>query len=127
MSLATLKGMSRTTGQMISGIDYVRQCVSDLLSTPIGTRICNRDYGSNLPNLIDAPMNAATIQRLYAATAMAISRFLPIVTITRLSIDLGTPSAPVLMIELTDAEAPASPSFNVTIPATLLSSRKDLS
>jgi uncharacterized protein len=127
MSLATLKGMSRSTGRMISGIDYVRQCVSDLLTTPIGTRVCNRDYGSNLPDLVDAPMNAATIQRIYAATAMAISRFLPIVTIIRLSIDLGTPSAPVLTIELTDAEAPAAPSFNVTIPANLLSARKDFS
>lgn len=50
-------GMNRTTGKALSGIDHLRQRVADVLTTPIGTRIMRRDYGSRVFELIDNPMN----------------------------------------------------------------------
>jgi phage baseplate assembly protein W len=65
-------GMSATTGRALSGIDHVRQSVTDILTTPIGTRVMRRDYGSKLFELIDAPMNRETLLELYKATAEAL-------------------------------------------------------
>ncbi len=36
-----------------------------------------RDYGSDLPKLVDAPMNLSTLSRIYAATADAIRLWEP--------------------------------------------------
>lgn len=36
-----------------------------------------REYGSELYRLVDAPMNAGTLLRLYAATAEALQRWEP--------------------------------------------------
>ncbi|MBB2777202.1 UNVERIFIED_ORG: phage baseplate assembly protein W, partial [Comamonas terrigena] len=43
--------MDRTTGRRISGIDHVRQSVADILTTPLGSRLERRNYGSLLPSL----------------------------------------------------------------------------
>ncbi len=50
-------GMSRTTGKAISGMDHLRQRIADVLTTPIGTRVMRRDYGSRVFELIDNPTN----------------------------------------------------------------------
>ncbi|MEA1988963.1 MAG: GPW/gp25 family protein [Pseudomonadota bacterium] len=49
--------MNRTTGKVLSGIDHLRQRIADVLTTPIGTRVMRRDYGSRVFELIDNPMN----------------------------------------------------------------------
>ncbi|WP_218644497.1 GPW/gp25 family protein [Thiomicrorhabdus cannonii] len=49
--------MSRTTGKAISGMDHLRQRIADVLTTPIGTRVMRRDYGSRVFELIDNPTN----------------------------------------------------------------------
>ena len=72
-----MNGISALTGKTLSGIDHLRQSIRDILTTPIGSRVMRRDYGSRLPALIDAPMNAATLLDLYAATAEALSTWEP--------------------------------------------------
>ncbi|MDO8908910.1 MAG: GPW/gp25 family protein [Pseudohongiella sp.] len=72
-----MTGMNATTGRRLDGIDHIRQSVEDILTTPIGSRVQRRDYGSLLPELIDQPMNDATLLRLYAASFMAIIRWEP--------------------------------------------------
>ncbi|OWU68265.1 phage baseplate protein [Roseovarius sp. 22II1-1F6A] len=72
-----MNGISALTGTSLSGIDHLRQSIRDILTTPIGSRVMRRDYGSRLPALIDAPMNAATLLDLYAATAEALSTWEP--------------------------------------------------
>ena len=60
--------LSRKTGQSLSSeIENIRQSVTDILTTPIGSRIMRRDYGSKVPDLIDQPMNGALILQLYSA------------------------------------------------------------
>lgn len=70
-----MTGMDRLTGKNIEGAEHIAQSIGDILTTPIGTRVMRRDYGSRLPELIDAPMNRATRQLIAAASAGAIARW----------------------------------------------------
>jgi hypothetical protein len=63
-------GMSRTTGAAIDGLEHITQSVRDILGTPIGTRVGRRDYGSDVPELIDHPLIGANILRLYLPWAI---------------------------------------------------------
>lgn len=72
-----MDGMNAADGKRLGGIDHLRQSLRDILTTPIGTRVMRRDYGSRLYELVDAPLNRDTIAQLYAATAEAIRRWEP--------------------------------------------------
>jgi phage baseplate assembly protein W len=73
-----MTGMQVKTGRAItSELEHIRQSVTDILTTPIQTRLMRRDYGSVLPELIDHPLNTKNILRLYAAIAVAIIRWEP--------------------------------------------------
>ena len=72
-----MKGMNAKTGRATTGLDHLYQSIDKILTTPIGTRIARRDFGSELPELVDAPNNATTRVRLYAATATALMRWEP--------------------------------------------------
>jgi len=67
--------MNRFTGRHLDGFNHLRQSIADILSTPIGTRVMRRDYGSRLPELVDRPFNAQTRLEMYAATAEALRRW----------------------------------------------------
>lgn len=81
--------MDRTTGRRIAGIDHVRQSVADILTTPLGSRLERRNYGSLLPSLIDQPDNAHTRLRCYAAIASALMKWEPRLRITRVGMSTG--------------------------------------
>ena len=76
--------MNRTTGQSITGLDHLRQSLGDILTTPIGSRVMRREYGSLVPELIDHPDNIATQVRVYAAVASALMRWEPRFRLTRI-------------------------------------------
>ncbi|MDF3935352.1 GPW/gp25 family protein [Pseudomonas citronellolis] len=75
--------MNRTTGSSIGTLDHIRQSVADILTTRIGTRCMRREYGSQLPELVDQPFNDATRLRVYAATVMALMRWEPRIRVSR--------------------------------------------
>jgi hypothetical protein len=81
--------MDKKTGRRISGIDHIRQSISDILTTPIGSVVMKREYGSLLPELIDHPTNSANTLRMMAATVIAISQWEPRVTVNRIGLALG--------------------------------------
>jgi phage baseplate assembly protein W len=70
-----MEGTNATTGKALGGIDHLRQSIADILGTPIGTRVMNRDYGSRLPRLVDAPVNRSTVMDIIAATVEALKRW----------------------------------------------------
>lgn len=72
-----MRGTHLATGKPVSGVEHLRQSVADILSTPIGSRVMRRDYGSNIPALVDQPDNPATQVRVYAAAATALMRWEP--------------------------------------------------
>lgn len=75
--IARMDGINATTGKRLGGLQHLRQSISDILRTPIGSRVMRREYGSRLFRLIDAPMNRATLLDLYAATGEALDRWEP--------------------------------------------------
>ena|SRR5450830_438990 len=81
-----MRGMHTVTGKQIDGLDHLRQSIADILTTPIGTRLMRRDYGSLLFELIDQPHNGVTQLRLYAATAKALLRWEPRIKLTQVNI-----------------------------------------
>ncbi|MBF9235588.1 GPW/gp25 family protein [Microvirga alba] len=72
-----MDGIGAATGKTLGGIDHLRQSIRDILTTPIGSRVMRRDYGSRIFSLIDAPINRSTLLEIYAATAEAIGRWEP--------------------------------------------------
>lgn len=81
--------MDSTTGRHITGIAHVRQSVADILTTPLGSRLERRNYGSLLPSLIDQPDNAHTRLRCYAAIASALMKWEPRLRVTRVGMTAG--------------------------------------
>lgn len=106
-------GMDAATGKPLSGLDHLRQRVRDILTTPIGTRVCNRDYGSLLPELVDQPMNGAGRLRLIAATALAVARWEPALRLTR--VNLASPAAGQVELTLEGYDAGSSPATARTL------------
>ncbi len=77
------------SGQAITGINHLQQSIADILTTPIGTRVRRRDYGSDLFELIDAPMTDNNIIEVYAATAVALRKWEPRLQLNRVQAYLG--------------------------------------
>ncbi|HZH44265.1 MAG TPA: GPW/gp25 family protein [Lysobacter sp.] len=116
-----MRGMDARTGRALDGEEHLRQSIADILTTPLGSRVMRRDYGSLLPELIDQPFNGATRTKLYGATATALMRWEPRIRLTRVGITAGdAPGAFTVEIEgrRTDV-APANAYTRLTLPLRL--------
>lgn len=88
-----MKGMNTTTGRSVDGLAHLYQSIAKILTTPIGSRLGRRTFGSELAGLVDAPNNGATRVRLYAAVATALMRWEPRLKLSRITLsvdDAGT-------------------------------------
>jgi len=70
-----MRGMNRITGKELSGIEHLKQSITDILTTPIGSRVMRRDYGARLFELIDRPIEIGFAVELYMATAEALQKW----------------------------------------------------
>ncbi|MDR1463632.1 MAG: GPW/gp25 family protein [Azoarcus sp.] len=86
------QGMNADTGRRLSGLAHIRQSIRTILTTPPGSRVMRRDFGSNIPALIDAPLNAATRLRIMAATAEALIRWEPRIRLSRVTLSASGPA-----------------------------------
>lgn len=93
-----MRGIDAVSGKAIAGVDHLRQSVVDILTTPIGSRVMRRDYGSQLPRLVDAPLNHSTIVDLYAATADALARWEPRFRLSNVGASMPSPGVVVLTV-----------------------------
>ena len=84
-----MTGVDAATGKAITGDAHLAQSIGDILTTPIGTRVGLRDYGSDLFGLVDAPLNPLTRLRAIAATAVAIARWEPRIRVTKVLLGAG--------------------------------------
>lgn len=110
--------MNASTGRSIVDTAHLAQSVADVLTTPIGTRVMRREYGSQLPDLIDWPTNAATRLLAYAATAMALMRWEPRIRLNRVELFLGDrPGQAVLDLDGTLADS--NEAFSLRVPLNL--------
>lgn len=112
-----MKGMNARTGKAIQDDDWLAQAVADVLTTPIGTRVMRRDYGSLVPALIDQALNQATQLQIYAATAGALRRWLPQLQLTRCNLTKGEGGTAAITLEGHRADRPPPNSFTrLTLP-----------
>lgn len=79
-------GMNAATGKYIAGNDHLRQSVHDILMTPIGSRVLLREYGSEILSLIDNPQDDSLRVRFVQASASAISRWEPRITLKKITV-----------------------------------------
>jgi phage baseplate assembly protein W len=91
--------MNARTGRALSRLAHIRQSLADILTTPIGSRVMRRSYGSEVPELIDQPLHGATILRIYAATAHAVMLWEPRISLTGLQLERGTDGSATLLLD----------------------------
>ncbi len=68
-------GMDRHNGRSLHGDAHLVQSIYDILTTPKGSLLMTRDYGSDLPDIIDNPINPLTLIDVYQATAEALVKW----------------------------------------------------
>ena len=91
--------MDMNTGKVITDIEYLRQSIWRILSTPIGERIMRPEFGSRLPDLVDHPFNASTRLAMEAATSDSLARWEPTFDIEEVEVEMYEPG--VVSIKLT--------------------------
>ena len=108
-----MNGIDRHTGRSIAGADHLLQSIDDILSTPIGTRIGRRDYGSLVPEQLDQPNNDLGRLRVIAAAALALMRQEGRARIRRITLSPGASAhSAVLTITGTRTDVPGRPGFS---------------
>lgn len=70
-----MRGVNALNGKALDGLDHLKQSIRDILTTPIGSRVMRRTYGSRLFQLTDAPLNQSTLIEIYSASADAIRKW----------------------------------------------------
>lgn len=68
--------LDNSTGQEIELKQYIKNQIKDVLTTPIGSRVMRRDYGSSFTDLIDMPLNNRLIMQIKAEIISAITKFI---------------------------------------------------
>ncbi len=83
----TFVGMDNTTGRRIKGIAHLRQSVVTILTTPIGSRVLRRDFGSRLYELLDKNVTQSLKMQMYAATVEALRKWEPRLEVKRVLVE----------------------------------------
>ncbi|WP_066738185.1 GPW/gp25 family protein [Cupriavidus sp. D384] len=113
----TYLGLNSATGGAISDLLHIWQSIRDVLTTPVGSRVMRRSYGSDVPSLIDQPLNGMTRLRVMSASVAAIVKWEPRVSVNAVTFASGASSA--LSVDI-DADridgSRASPLGVMTIP-----------
>lgn len=82
------QGMSKDNGLAISEMDHIRQSVADILTTPVGSRVMRRDYGSLIFELVDRPANEENRLLLMAASVQAVMLWEPRISLTSVDVSM---------------------------------------
>lgn len=79
--------LNHDTGGVIEGWAHVVQSIQTILVTRLNTRVFRREFGSQVPELIDAPMNEATLLSVYVSVAEALDRWEPRFELTDVAVE----------------------------------------
>lgn len=80
--------IDKFTGKRITEAQHIKQSISTILFTVIGSRLMRRTFGSYLFELIDSPASARIKQVMVAVIAHAIVRWEPRVKISNTTINI---------------------------------------
>lgn len=94
-----MQGMDASTGKRLGGVAHLRQSITKILTTRIGTRTRRRAFGSRLPERIDNPAGPALAIDVIADTAAALDQWEPRYALERVIVDQSTPGRCVLDLD----------------------------
>ncbi|MFP9227891.1 GPW/gp25 family protein [Pectobacterium cacticida] len=86
-------GMNPDGVGVLTDTDQLWHCVRDILTTPLASRIMRREYGSLVPDLLDAPQNATTRLQLMSACVIALARWEPRIALNAIDIQFSPTGA----------------------------------
>lgn len=86
-----MRGMSGDHGGELDGREHLFQSIRDILTTPVGSRVMRRDYGSRLSELIDSPTAQGLEVDIFAACAEALAKWEPRFELKRIELEHITP------------------------------------
>ncbi|OTG61237.1 baseplate assembly protein [Acinetobacter sp. ANC 4204] len=79
--------INKNNGQTINTVqESIQLSVEDIVTTPIGSRIMRRTYGSLMFELIDQPINDALVLKCYSAIYTAISTWESRINISQITL-----------------------------------------
>lgn len=84
--MTIIVGMNRDSGAPLAGLAHLSQSIRDILTTRRGARRMRPEYGSNLPALVDAPVNAGWKSAVQAEIATALNRWEPRLRLDRVEV-----------------------------------------
>lgn len=108
-------GMNAATGRKLAGSQHIGQSIGTILSTPLGSRVMRRDFGSVIPALIDQPLTPATILRLYSAAVVAIQQWEPRVKVGSVSRNIGKDGEFILDISISRVDTGESDTVQIPL------------
>lgn len=79
-------GLNRYNGEALSGIAHLKQSIIDILTTPKGSRVMRPEYGSNLPRMVDLPINKGWLSAFQAEVVNALRKWEPRITIKQVKV-----------------------------------------
>ena len=82
-----MRGLSADNGKRLEDLDHLRQSIQDILTTPIGSRVMRRDYGSRLFELVDRPVGPELNTDIRVAVSEALDRWEP--RLRLITVDVG--------------------------------------
>lgn len=114
MSNAKYIGMAHESGRSVEDLAHIQQSVSDILHTPLGSRVMRRDYGSLLSELTDRPQNAALRLQIMAACYNAILKWEPRVSLTGITFETTFDGK--MMVDITGTRKDTFAAISLTLP-----------
>lgn len=70
-------GINGDTGVVLTDWAHTQQSIRKILDTALESRVMRREFGSDLPELIDRKMTSRNVLAIYSAAAAAIARWEP--------------------------------------------------
>jgi len=113
-----MNGTHAITGRTLTGLEHLKQSIRDILTTPIGSRVMRRQYGSRLFDLLDSPTNRHQLAAMFAATAAALRAWEPRFNLERVVVASITPGRVELTVYGVYVLSSQSGSLSLTVEVT---------
>ena len=111
---ASYTGLRRSTGGTITDAEHISQSLSDILRTPVGSRVMRRDYGSLLSSMIDQPQTPALELQIKVACYFAVLKWEPRITLSVVTTERQSDGR--MVVSLTGEIASTGDAISLTIP-----------
>lgn len=81
-----MQGMNINNGKTLSDLEHLKQSITNILTTPIGSRVMRRDYGSRIFSRLDNPINGELVAEIYSDIVEALYDYEPRFELTKVSV-----------------------------------------